>query len=229
MPGRIRSTRRAVNARATSRRQRVWSGGSANGLPWLPNPIAVFIRAASGRAVSRLNRQSDSTALVSAYRVTSQARSPLGSRTRATGSRSRSSANSAGIVIGSVLAKGKSCATGQALGLAAIRRSSSWMGMRTHRRKERPRGGWQAMVGMFLSAGSCWLNLASWGLPVRPTSTSAYFRSDPEWTGAPRDQFPIVERGGSACSHTPERPPIRRPCRTGRAQFPEKACSRRNT
>ncbi len=94
------ANRRGVNALLTSRRNRVWSGGSmfsrcvinsalrSPGIPVLP-----FACAGSSWCAGFLeSRGSASACLASAYRVTSQASTPLGNRVLCTGSCSRSQA-----------------------------------------------------------------------------------------------------------------------------------------
>ena len=71
-----------------------------------PPDSSVEIRAASEALSSRVKRGSESTDLTSAYRVSSDAWSPLGSVIRATGQRSRSSDHSVGGSSAVGLAKG---------------------------------------------------------------------------------------------------------------------------
>lgn len=118
---RSRSMRRAVNAFATTRRTRVCSGGSSSRmLPGRPRPGRI--RGSSRRAASaRLNRGSPRTVLTSSYRVTSQAASPYGKRTRHIGSLSRSSANSGSTVSRSAALKGNVLGSVTAMATPALR------------------------------------------------------------------------------------------------------------
>ena len=95
MKGSSSATRAGVNAFITSRRMRVCSGGSGSmRLSWNIE-LCLLIRAASGRAILRLRRESVSSARTSSYRVTIRAWSPLGKVTGTTGS-SRIPASSSG-------------------------------------------------------------------------------------------------------------------------------------
>ena len=94
------ATRRGVNAFDTSRRSRVWSGGSmfsrcvissalrSPGMPVLPLACA----GSSWCAGFLQSRWSARACRASAYRVTSHASTPLGSVVRCTGACSRSQA-----------------------------------------------------------------------------------------------------------------------------------------
>ncbi len=79
------STRRTVNACASNRRKRVWSGGSRSVriAPIRCGPIRGVSRTA---ACARLNLLSLNAIRTSSYLVSSQPASPWGSWTRASGS-----------------------------------------------------------------------------------------------------------------------------------------------
>lgn len=90
------ATRRAVNALETSRRSRVWSGGSARSIVRIIDSRSVvgsrcMSRGSAASRTSLLSRGSVRAARPSSYRVTSQASSSPWTTARRTGPSWRSS------------------------------------------------------------------------------------------------------------------------------------------